>query len=203
MISKCPSCKKDVDHEDFLFEVLCSCGARFNPFMQAEVPGFDAPPADAGSDAEGMPGVEADYSESRAVFDELRSFGETMTAGQESSDPSIHAPASATPARAPAKPPVKKPLAGTPVGASGFVLTCGDHLPGMKIEAYLSAVSASAALAADAVAPLQNLFAALTEQALASGATALIAVRWSVLPDGTRVLASGTAVTASASDPTP
>lgn len=63
--SSCPNCKKKNEHEDYLFEVACSCGSRYNPFMQLEETPAAAPSA-----------AEPQFAEASAAFADIRNFGD-------------------------------------------------------------------------------------------------------------------------------
>jgi uncharacterized protein YbjQ (UPF0145 family) len=173
MQSTCPNCKKQIEHEDFLFEVACDCGSRFNPFMNA-------------SDDAAFEPVEApatDYSESASVFSELKNFAEQDGVLPEIPSAQVEEAPSTLP-RQPPRPPVSGQL----------ILTAGDSIPGYQIESYLAPVSASVPLAAHESNPLGPAFDALSEQASAVSASGIVAVRWVLSPTGTHVVLSGTPV---------
>jgi hypothetical protein len=62
MKSVCPNCKKQLEHEDHLFEIQCQCGHRFNPFVNFST----------------QTESESQFSESAAAFSDIRNFGETL-----------------------------------------------------------------------------------------------------------------------------
>lgn len=177
MQSTCPNCKKQIEHEDFLFEVACDCGSRFNPFMNAS--------EDASFDPVEAPAV-ADYSESASVFSELKNFAESDGAVFETTPPPQEIAETPAPKRAP-----------RPVVSGQLILTAGDSIPGYQIESYLAPVSASVPLAASDPNPLGPGFDALSEQAQALSASGIVAVRWVLSPTGTHVVLSGTPVVCS------
>jgi hypothetical protein len=195
MLSTCPKCKKQIEHEDFMFEVHCDCGTRFNPFM-----GLTETPAETSAPAPSVPETptwqdplastepESNYQESNSVFAELKDFAEgNLTA------PS---PSPSTPAfgQAPAAPSYPTSTS-RPAGSSGdAILTAGDGLPGYRIDAYLAPVSAAAELDSADPNPMRKGFDALWSQAVAGGANGVVAMRWVLSPDGTRVVLSGTPV---------
>ncbi len=190
MITPCPQCKKQVEHEDFLFEVVCDCGARFNPFMNMT----DIPPLDGVE----MPAVAAaaspepeNYAQSQAVFAELKDFAEGNLAdiGEVGEVGKPAAVADLNPSPFPAA--VETKFAPVPEGET--ILTAGDGLPGYRIDAYLPPISALCELQAISN-PLAKGFEALSSEAAARGANGVVAVRWILSPDGTRVVLSGTPV---------
>lgn len=73
MVSICPKCHHEVDHEDYLFEVVCSCGVRFNPFMgsQGSIEKHQGKPLAAQPTQS--------VSESAAAFSAIREFGESLS----------------------------------------------------------------------------------------------------------------------------
>ena len=73
MVSTCPSCKNQITHEDYLFEVACECGMRFNPFYDASGPNEIPPQVEAEPES-----AAPNFSESRTAFQEIVQFGETM-----------------------------------------------------------------------------------------------------------------------------
>ena len=188
MQSTCPNCKKQIEHEDFLFEVVCSCGSRFNPFMGlSEAPPLDGVDVPVSAPA-AVEGPES-FEESQAVFNELKEFAEGTNMGKQANL------VVGTPLDGPPKPPTRK--AKTPQKVtlpSDAIMTAGDGLPGYHIDEYLPPVSASGALDPHDPNPLGRAFETLWAQAVAIGATGVVAVRWVLLPEGNRVLMSGTPV---------
>ncbi len=173
MQSTCPNCKKQIEHEDFLFEVACDCGSRFNPFMSAS--------NDSTFDPVEVPAI--DYSESASVFSELKSFAEQDGGLPETREAPVQTPEFPSAPKAP-----------RPSVSGQMILTAGDSIPGYLIESYLAPVSASVPLAAEQSNPLGPAFDALSEQASAVSASAIVAVRWVLSPTGTHVVLSGTPV---------
>lgn len=198
MTTTCPKCKKPIEHEDYMFEVLCDCGARFNPFMNLE----DSPPGDlqplesaVASAWQTSPSI-GQFSESQALFNELQEFAEgTLVGGSPE-----HQAAAAAPAGTGEKPtPVPTPVSDAPAAKptpSGTppIMTAGDSLPGYRVEAYLPPISAVTPLDSKDTNPMHRGFELLWSQALQCGASGVVAVRWVLSPDGTQVVLSGTPV---------
>lgn len=175
-----------ISHEDFLFEVQCECGARFNPFMGLESADNVLDTGDSGPDS---------FKESKSAFEDIQNFGETMQesipepkagadAGgmQDLSDPSSQSAGMGVPE-----------MDGTPVSASdgGFVFSSAPHLDGYRTEAYLMPVSVQANIDSSAQDPLKEAFLLLKKRAEAQGANAIVGFQWKVASDGTRVFVSG------------
>lgn len=198
MLSTCPKCKKQIEHEDFMFEVHCECGTRFNPFMgltetPAEtpaVPEVSSSLGDAQTWQDPLASVEPEnnYQESNSVFAELKDFaeGNLPTPTPSPSAPTFGSAPTASPYASPGSRP-----AGT---ASDAILTSGDGLPGYRIDAYLAPVSATSELDSADPNPMRRGFDALWSQAVAGGANGVVAMRWVLSPDGSRVVLSGTPV---------
>lgn len=154
MISICPKCHHEIEHEDYLFEVVCSCGARFNPFMTSQ---DSAPKAEPGPQppAEKVPA----FSESEAAFSAIRNYGEALSYNlkpevQPEKKESIQADS-------------VRPKAGT--GICSVLATLGSSDD-----------------------PLGPGLALLITQSKQQGAGGVADVRWQVMPDGLKVLLSGT-----------
>lgn len=196
MVTNCPKCHKPNEHEDFMFEVLCECGSRFNPFMSVhEEPAADEPPSAAPIEAPAAPAwqelePEANFSESQSVLDEIREFAET---GNDRVALSVNSSVPLAPSAAPAP---TRSAAPRPPAAGGeeTIMTSGDGLPGYRIESYLSPVSAAAELDAADPNPMRKGFDALWDQARQAGGNGMVGVRWVLSPDGSRVILSGTPV---------
>lgn len=184
MLSTCPNCKKQIEHEDYLFEVSCECGMRFNPFMDLGTPAAETPLTPAWADPSGTTAPDPNaFAESHSVFAELKEFAEG-TAHATTAKPSVLDKPSTAAA------PV--PFAAVP--SSEPIITSGDGLPGYRIEAYLAPVSATGTLNAADANPMRPGFDALWNQAIALGANGIVAVRWVLSPDGSKVILSGTPV---------
>jgi len=190
MVSACPACLTMVNHEDHIFEVQCSeCGTRFNPFLPSE--GMPEPQPNLGPGPSTMAGLTADlsgFNESTNAFREIRDFGETLGKSV------IPQPTKSTPR--PSSAPDKSTSLSTPAELDGedLLATSGDTLQGYTIDAYLPPISTITEFDAAAQNPLKTLFGSLRIQAKGVGATAVLSVRWAILPDGTKVVASGTPV---------
>lgn len=202
MVSACPACLTMVTHEDHLFEVKCGeCGTRFNPFVAAgegsEAPSNDlsGPGVDLGGASLGPTAMEGaagtDYSESNAAFQDIRDFGEGLVSNEPV--PKAPTPPSNGSRATPAKAPVGATSAGSAISADCLV-TFADTLQGFQVDSYLTPISALLDLDVSSTNPLGPVFESLWNQAKAGGATAVLSVRWSFSPDGTKVLASGTPV---------
>jgi len=182
MLSNCPKCSKPIEHEDFLFEVVCDCGCRFNPFMLLEGQATAEPPQEV------QPAPV--FSESQAAFQEIQNFGETLTEPEP-------APATAIPGAAPATRPAAPRMAAVPVATAApgdeCPITAGDSLPGYSIDGYGMPVSTVAEVGTGE-SPLGAAFLSLWQQALAGGGNGIVGLRWVVLPDGARILVAGTPV---------
>lgn len=195
MESNCPSCKTKLEHEDYLFEVVCTkCGMRFNPFYETFQGGEEAaapPPAE-------------NFQESTNAFQEIVQFGENL-GGAEGTSPT---PDGGTPAEAalpsfdpePQAAVTPSDSAGRSAPAASFsaessvLITSGDTLSGHRIQAYLPPQSVWANISTDAENPLESAFMVLWENCTRKGANGVVAVQWRFTPDGGRVLISGTPV---------
>jgi hypothetical protein len=211
MLSTCPNCKRQIDHEDFLFEVQCECGLRFNPFYDgasASTTGTDAgdPGTGGGTDSSGHGGDTSagnGYSESRAAFAEIVQFGETAdsdTNTNMNSNSNGHA-------SEPSKTGTSKiaVLAETPADLGGGIavatgtdseafMISADTIEGHSISQYLSPLSVWVPLDNDAPNPLAPGFNSLWQQCLGLGGNAVISLRWAVSPDGGKCLLTGVPV---------
>lgn len=190
MLSKCPNCQKETEHEDYLFEVNCTCGSRYNPFMQMEndplMAGLAPDPVEAPAENA------AQFAESAAAFAEIRDFVEQPAGSLPSSaplepEPTLGGAPEATPMQMP-----RSPAAIAPGGDRWC--TTAEALPGFRIESVLGPVSAGAALAWDGSDPLRPALDKLWQEAVARGANGCVAVRAVMSPDGTKVVVLGTAV---------
>jgi hypothetical protein len=193
MLSTCPACKKQIEHEDFLFEVICDCGSRFNPFMNAADDPLLADLQPAAAPEWQEPPATTDFSESNAAFAELKEYAE---GGLEEAPTSFESPESEAAPKAPAPKAATRPVP-TPASHANtgdVVITAGDGLPGYRIENYFTPISASVPVTPTDANPLGPGFEALAAQAAATSATAVVAVRWVLSPDGTHAFLSGTPV---------
>ena len=179
MESNCPNCKKKNEHEDYLFEVLCSCGSRYNPFMQLEETPAAAPePAPSGQ-----------FAEANAAFADIRNFGEENTpAGavppapaepEGFTDLSSPAPAGSSPPPMPAA--ASAPRAAPSGGATFAAGPAMEPLP---------PVSAAVDYDGSLPNPLEPLIHQLWSKAQSAGASACTEVRWVVSPDGQKIFGS-------------
>ena len=195
MTSNCPACQTPIEHEEFLFEVQCQCGSRFNPFDtppggDGETPALD--PAPSGGPSE-------NYSESSAVFQELRDFGESLGNVTEGAPSTLAGTSLAAEIPPPSPTPPRK--TGASEKPASVFFTSAQILPGYELVNFLAPLSAWGRLEADSPNPLQSAYDALAEQAQALGANAVVEIRWNTLPDGSKVIVSGSAVRLSKTTP--
>ncbi len=130
-----------------------------------------------------------DFSESTNAFAEIRDFGEAVADGKPP-------PPTPPPARQPLPneaQPVPNPVLKNSGGGASWLMTSGDLLQNHAIQEYLSPVSVLCELA-PGDNPMQPAFNALRTQAQKLGGNAVVAMRWSLSGDASKVLVSGTAV---------
>ncbi len=188
MDSICPKCKKSITHEDYLFEVQCPCGARFNPFMGLD--GGDAVseeiPASTFNEPLAMTELEDDsFKESTNAFKEIQDFGELMPQAAEALAPKAEKLSAPRPSA---------PASTRTISLShedNFVFSSTPHLDGYDIESYLLPVSVQAEIDSTTQDPLKDAFLLLKKRAQDQGANALVEFQWKVSADGTRVFVSG------------
>jgi len=207
MTSTCPGCNKQVEHEDHLFEVECTCGNRFNPFMlnsnmdippmepggmgmldehEPEPPPPSAPPPEIEAPTEPPQESLVSFEESAAAFQEVREFGETLVSG--------NLPEIKSPPPSPGLPQATRTAAtGVPISGD-CLMTAGEQLSGYAVESYLPPVSVASDLNLQGGDPLKPAFEILWNQAKAAGANGVVALRWAMTPDASKVLLSGTPV---------
>jgi hypothetical protein len=186
MESTCPSCGNQVTHEDHLFEVVCTCGTRFNPFYQmGDLPALDpsTPPVEGASDLS-LENFDQDYSESNNAFQELRDFGEGV--------PSASPGPSATQAKTKQSTEFSDPSA-EPTQSIERRFTSGATFEGFRIESYFEIISLWGELT-EGPEPLKASLKSLWDLTLARGANGVVDFRWALSPEGTRVLLTGTPV---------
>lgn len=177
--STCPNCKKKNEHEDYLFEVACTCGSRYNPFMALEeTPAASAPAT-----------TEPQFAEANAAFADIRSFGDdnVSQAAVPAAEPEAgFTDLSAPPPEGSAPPTV--PIASAPSvsrsSAGGATLAAG---PAME---PLPPVSASVDFDGNLPNPLEPLVQQLWEKASGAGGSACTEVRWAFSPDGQKIVGS-------------
>ena len=184
MDSKCPKCKKMITHEDFLFEVQCECGSRFNPFMGLESSDNALDTGDSGPDS---------FKESKSAFEDIQQFGETMpeaipepkstSGGMEQLETSGGGNSMGVPELD-----TSSPLT---ANDGGFIFSSAPHLDGYRTEAYLMPVSVQANIDTSAQDPLKEAFLLLKKRAESQGANAIVGFQWKVASDGSRVFVSG------------
>ncbi len=187
MTSLCPKCHHEIEHEDYLFEVACTCGVHFNPFMTTQ---DSAPHAMAGAMVGAVPAAEVVSSDSIAVetaplekdeprdpkfqestqaFSAIRTYGETLgVAGQ----------TSATFIRP---------------GLKSRPITSGFDLPGMQISGCVTLLSVRAEVSSGEN-PLVAVLGKLSVACERAGGDAVVGVAWQILGDSRTVVASGNAV---------
>lgn len=189
MLSTCPSCLNQVPHEDHLFEVACECGTRFNPFHNSlDAPAMEEQPSDV---AGGKP---LDFSQSNALFNELRDFGENLV------DPrpiTSNSPSKTEKTPTASKTPLD-PIKTEPVvsgSATPFVITSGIEIKGFEIQTYFDPVSISRDVDLSEENPLKSALTDLGERCRSLGANALIGLSWQLSSDPLKVVLLGTPVT--------
>lgn len=130
------------------------------------------------------------FAESTAAFNELREFAEALIPG--APEPSVMTtPPAITEAVSSQS---SAPLAAPNFSASDYPITAGDTLQGYQVTQYLSPLSVVSELNLAGGDPLKGAFDALSKQAKQNGANAVVAVKWSITPDGRKVILSGTPV---------
>jgi len=193
MVSTCPACNAQTTHDDNDFEVVCKCGNRFNPFMLS---GSDIPMMEPGMGQSHEEPVQVNaqpnYQEASSAFEELREFGENLISGD--AGPIVTEPTTPIPSATPK--PAARPATPSAFEAvsSDCLMTAGEQLSGYVVDAYLSPVSVASDLNMQDGDPLKPAFDALWNQAQGMGATGVVALRWAMTPDATKVLLSGTPV---------
>lgn len=181
-----------VTHEDHLFEVQCECGTRFNPFLGDFPPPDTEPKLMNENPAEMAMGQPANFQESSVVFQELRDFGESLVPGGASVAPTP-APIAVKTAAPRATAPVSRPVVDSAL-SQDCLMTAGDSLPGYEIQGFLPPLSVAADLDLNGSNPLKPAFELLWTQAKSSGANGVLALKWSLTPDASKVILSGTPV---------
>lgn len=176
MESTCPNCKKKNEHEDYLFEVACTCGSRYNPFMQLE---------EAPATAETPEGPQ--FAEANAAFADIRNFGDEAVSPQVTAAPEPEAgftdlssppPAGSTPPSVPAA------ATAAPRPSGGGAVLAGPVMEPMP------PVSACVDFDGSLPNPLEPLVNQLWEKASGAGASACTEVRWAFSPDGQKIVGS-------------
>jgi hypothetical protein len=194
MLSTCPSCLSQVSHADHLFDVTCECGTHFSPFLNVDsgIESSNSPEAKPLTEFADTTPLN-DFSESNEAFADIRNFGEALGSDNE---PPVTPPPVAKTEKAAAKTAktAETPLTAAPVLTSSFLITRGSMLQGYEIETYLSPVSLWSDLEPTDQNPMKPAFSTLWETATKAGANAVIDIHWSLSPDCTRVLISGTPV---------
>jgi hypothetical protein len=178
MDSTCPNCKKKNEHEDYLFEVACSCGSRYNPFM----------PLDEAPAAASLPTPDPQFAEANAAFADIRNFGdenlspavppslpEKVAFTELSAPPPPGAPSSNPPATSPPRP------VSAAAASVGAVVSPLEPLP---------PVSACVDFDGSLPDPLSPLVEKLWQRATSAGASACTELRWAFSPDGQKLLGS-------------
>ncbi len=183
-----------MEHEDYLFEVECKCGMRFNPFYDMKTGEGEATATNTEDPGTGgdraIENPLADFSESRTAFQEIVDFGETMEETPKAKPKAAAAPAPALRPKTPQ--PSVAPAPSTFSSDSEMVITTAPAIPGYDIQSYLMPVSAWSSTEGDN--PLAPGFEALWNTCAANGGNGLTSVQWNFTPDGTRVLLSGVPV---------
>ncbi len=201
MISTCPSCLSQISHEDHDFEVVCSCGSRFNPFATVE----DLPPLEPSLGAQPVDSNPDDFSESNSVFQELVTFGENLstaiTEKPAAAPKSEDAEADEFSVESVTSAPLRTKPRGETVSSGNVIISASPVLEGYKISAYHGMVSAATELDAASEDPLKSVFDTLCAKAESRGANGVLACAWWISPDGTRAIGSGSAVRIERNEP--
>ncbi len=134
------------------------------------------------------PAEKGEFAESKTAFADIREFGETL---QEKPKPAKAPPRSPAPGPNEAQP-VPSPVLKTS-GGGAWLMTSGDALQNHTIVEYLSPVSVLSELV-PGDNPMAPAFAALRAQSAKLGGNGVVAMRWSLSGDASKVLVSGTAV---------
>jgi len=186
MTTACPKCKKMMEHEDFLFEVVCdACKTRFNPFMQTNPEEVQEEPIQIQESSQELQSLPQNFNESVQAFKEIQDFGENIP-------PASQAPAkSKTPAKK-AEPPKTSAIASRI--SSDFPVVFAPNLEHQEIDSHLEPISTFCALE-DSEDPLQPGIRTLITKAQSVKAQAIVQLQIHFHPDGTKVLLSGIPVT--------
>lgn len=192
MESTCPSCKAKVNHEEYLFEVGCDCGMRFNPFYDAGSENQAAGSTEAPTPSLSNSSV-AMFTESQNAFQEIVQFGESLA-----EKPSA--------AEIPMTDIIKPNATNSTLSASsnargasdlpGAMVISGDHLDGFHIDTFFLPVSVCSNVELGAPNPLKAAFETLWKLGESAGGNALLSFRWAFSPDGAKCLLTATPVRA-------
>ena len=212
MHSKCPSCKTQIEHEDYLFEVKCEkCGMRFNPFydaMQATADAAQAAPSSMGEQMDTLQNnsqsisMAEDFSESNNAFADVREFGESLDIAnpdpnQATAPPITVGLVDTNELQLEAAQPSASFSTGNSVPADssdGPLMTAGEAFQGYRVEKYLPPISVWIGTDGDANDPLKRAYEALWGRCTQSDGNGILAIKWSITPDGAKVVMSGTPV---------
>lgn len=181
MISSCPNCMTQMEHEEHLFEIHCThCNTQFTPQTQRL---HDTP--DGGPPPPGFPSSEV-YLESSNAFQEIRDFGDSI-----SQNVAISKLEAAPAPRKKAEPPSPKTATAPP---KDCLITAGHTLDQYRIQKYLLPLSVLTQISPGETDPLKNAFRSLWELALTSGANAIVSLQIHLSNDATQALVVGTPV---------
>lgn len=203
MLSTCPTCLDQVNHPDHLFEVECKCGSKFNPFMSTDMSPEEptGEPSRMNENQDASPLTDAnvggEFKESSAVFAELIEFGEGLSAvgmAVEKSGTRADSGGAPTPVETKAAPPARAAASAAVPMDGDCLMSAGDSLQGYAVEAYLPPLSVACDLDLSGADPLKPAFDLLWSHAKEAGANGVLALKWSLTPDATKVILSGTPV---------
>lgn len=190
MNSKCPQCQKEIEHEDYLFEVRCECGTRFNPFFDGS----------AGSEPTKEPSTEPPASsESQKTFQDIVSFGEGLRNSLEPEgdspppnpdalgtlDDMSSGPLGTPPAATP------RETSFSPIDNSQVLVLTGSEIPSKTIQQWLPPISVQFAIEGLQTDPLEKATEILKSKAQEKGANAIVSLKVWVAADLTRGLLFG------------
>jgi len=170
MLSTCPSCLNQIHHEDHLFEIICECGTRFQPFL-----------TNTEAIAEPEPALGATSYESAEIFAEIRQFGETLIEPEVS--PSSKAAV-----------PTSQDSQSNDLNSNSIAITSTEHLPSHVIEALMGPVSVLVNFTADDQDPIRNALPALTQRCKTLGGNGIVGLRMTPSADPSKLLVWGTVV---------
>ena len=180
MQSVCPKCQKAVEHEDYLFEVKCECGMRFNPYFTGETTDTHA---DTASDPDG-------FQESTSAFKDIVTFGESVS--QTGEAPVITEIKAVVPQKtmAYATPSDGPKISSPPQAASPILISPTNEIPEHKTERFFLPISVVTDFDANQEDPLSPGIQLLCQKATHLNANGLCGLQWQILPDGSKIIFS-------------
>lgn len=178
-----------VEHEDYLFEVKCECGMRFNPyFTGGETQNSHTDSSAGDSDPDG-------FQESTNAFKDIVTFGEAV-----SNPEGIAALAEVTPITIPEqKAPAPKTITyATPSDGTSrentrslsILISPTNEIPDHKTEKFYLPISVITEFESGQTDPLAPGFQILCQKAIEMNANGLCSLQWKILPDGSKIIFS-------------